>query len=127
MQSGRKLFSSMILWGVALWLFGYILGIILFMIVPANAIGWIITPAATIFTIWVLIKKIKSDRLADYLLTGIIWACMAILLDYFLLVKVFDPEGGYYKTDVYLYYAITLCLPVLVGLWKINKAGKKIN
>ena len=51
---------------------------------------------------------------ADALVAGVL---IEVVLDYFLLVKVFNPAGGYYKLDVYLYYALTFILPPLVG-WR---------
>lgn len=43
------------------------------------------------------------------------WTIIAIILDYFLLVKVFNPADGYYKFDVYLYYIFTFVLPLIAG------------
>lgn len=108
-------------WGLLLWLIGYVLGIVLFMLVPPAILGWVIMPIGIIVTLWVLFKKIKSKSLKDYFILGAIWTVIAILLDYFLLVKLFKPAGGYYKLDVYLYYILTFLLPVFVGLKKTNK------
>ncbi len=108
-------------WGFLLWLIGYILGIILFMIVPPAILGWLIMPIGIVITLWVLFKKIKSKSLKDYFILGFIWTIIAILLDYFLLVKLFKPVGGYYKLDVYLYYILTFLLPIFVGLKKTGK------
>ena len=36
----------------------------------------------------------------------------AIVLDYLLIVKALNPADGYYKLDVYLYYALTFILPL---------------
>ena len=108
-------------WGVFLWLVGYILGIIFFMVVPPSIIGWIITPIGIVITIWVLMKKIKSLSLQYYIFLGIIWAGLAIILDYLLIVKAFKPEDGYYKLDVYIYYALTFAIPVIVGWYKQQK------
>jgi len=33
------------------------------------------------------------------------------------IVKAFKPADGYYKLDVYLYYALTFALPLIVG-WR---------
>ena len=46
---------------------------------------------------------------------------MAVVLDYFLIVKLFHPVDGYYKLDVYLYYVFTFALPIVVGLMKQPK------
>ena len=107
--------------GFLLWFFGYVLGIMLFFIVPKIIIGWIITPLATIVAVWVLIKKIERVSFSYYLLIAIFWTLIAVVLDYFLLIKIFKPEDGYYKPDVYLYYSLTFILPLVIGLWKRKK------
>jgi len=104
-------------WGFILWLIGYGLGIILFSIVPANLIGWIIMPIGTIITLWVAFKKVKGDSFQYYLLLAIVWMLIAVIFDYFFLVKAFKPADGYYKLDVYLYYIITFIIPLFVG-WR---------
>ena len=35
-------------------------------------------------------------------------------------MQLFKPADGYYKPDVYLYYAITFVLPIVVGWWKLR-------
>ena len=68
-----------------------------------------------------LIKKIHGISFSYYFQIAIFWTLMAILLDYLLLVRVLKPEDAYYKADVYLYYALTFILPLLVGVWKRKK------
>lgn len=104
-------------WGFLLWLVGYGLGILLFTIVPISLIGWIITPIGTAITIWILLKKIQAPSFTHYVWISVIWTLIAIVCDYFFLVKAFKPADGYYKLDVYLYYALTFGLPLVVG-WK---------
>jgi hypothetical protein len=118
MENNKLFFQDTFGWGFLLWLFGYILGIILFMVVPPASIGWIIAPIATIITLWILMKKIKSSSLSYYFIVGIIWTMLAIVLDYFFIVKAFKPEDGYYKLDVYLYYTLTFILPLIIGIRK---------
>lgn len=113
----KHFFKDAFVWGFILWLIGYVLGIVLFMVVPPAVLGWIIMPIGIIITLWVLSKKVKGDLLRYYLLLAISWTSIAIILDYFLLVKVFNPADGYYKLDVYLYYALTFILPLLVA-WR---------
>lgn len=108
-------------WGFILWLIGYILGMILFLIVPISMIGWILMPVGIIITLWVLLNRIKASSLQYYLFLAIIWTLIAIVLDYFFLVKLLNPADFYYKLDVYLYYALTFILPILVGWRKNNK------
>jgi hypothetical protein len=113
----KQLLKDSLGWGVILWLIGYILGIVLFMLVPTSIVGWVIMPIGVAITLWVLLKKIKSNSVQYYLKLSIVWTIVAIILDYFLLVKVFKPVGGYYKPDVYLYYTLTFALPLIVG-WR---------
>ncbi len=111
----KQSWKDILSWGFALWLIGYILGILLFMVVPASLIGWIISPLGVGMTIWVLFKKIKSEKLIDYLVIGMIWLAIAMLADYFFLFKLFKPDDGYYKLDVYFYYVVTFLLPIIIG------------
>ena len=104
-------------WGFVLWLIGYVLGIILFMLVAPDLIGWVIMPIGVIITLWVLFKKIKTVKLLEYLKIAIAWTLIAIVFDYLFLVKILKSEDGYYKLDVYLYYLLTFALPLIVG-WR---------
>jgi hypothetical protein len=126
-MGNKQLFKYGFEWGFLLWLFGYILSIGLFMVMPFAVMGWVITPIASVFTIWILFKKIKLHSVQKYILLGSIWTGIAIILDYLLIVKAFDPADGYYKLDVYLYYGLTFILPVIVGWYKHQRSpGKEI-
>ncbi|TSC85645.1 MAG: hypothetical protein G01um10148_1031 [Parcubacteria group bacterium Gr01-1014_8] len=116
-----QLLKDTIGWGLLLWLIGYALGIILFTLVSSAAIGWIITPIGIVITTWVLLKKINGSTVQYYALVGAAWVLIAIVCDYFFLYKAFQPADGYYKLDVYLYYALTFFLPIVVGWWKLRK------
>lgn len=105
-------------WGFALWLIGYVLGILLFAVVPTSLIGWILVPIGTVITLWVLWNRISAGSFGAYLLIGISWAMIAVAFDYLFIVQAFKPADGYYKPDVYLYYALTLLLPLAVGWYK---------
>ena len=109
-------------WGLGLWLIGYVLGMVLFAVVPVAMLGWAIMPFGVVVTLWVLFKKIKSESLGYYVALGLVWTVIAVVADYFLLVKLLNPADGYYKLDVYLYYVLTLVLPVLV--WWVKKRRK---
>jgi hypothetical protein len=110
----KKLLTDTLGWGFLLWLIGYILGIVLFMFVPPALLGWVIMPIGIFLTLWVLLKQVRTP----YLYLAVSWTLIAIIMDYFLLVKVFKPADGYYKLDVYLYYLITFLLPLLVGWYQ---------
>lgn len=109
-------------WGLALWFIGYLLGMILFFIVPPTFLGWVIMPIGVAMTLWVLFKKIAPR--SNYLSLSLAWTTLAVLGDYIFIVKMLNPEGGYYKLDVYLYYTLTFVLPLLVGYLKQNKPKK---
>lgn len=112
----RQWVTEAVIWGFGLWLIGYVLGILLFFVVPPSFIGWAIMPFGILLTLWVLVKKITSDSLDYYISLAIVWTLMAVVCDYLFLVKVFQPADGYYKLDVYMYYALTLTLPFVVGM-----------
>ena len=105
-------------WGALLWLIGYVLGFVFFFLVPPAILGWFVMPIALAITLWVLVKKVKGTSLDYYAIVAAVWTVLAVVLDYFLLVKLLQPADGYYKLDVYLYYAMTLLLPLLIGTLK---------
>jgi hypothetical protein len=117
----KKLLVDSLVWGVVLWLIGYLLGMIAFMVVPANMIGWVISPIAIVITLWVLIKKINGPNMLYYLKVAAVWTVIAVVLDYLFLVLLFKPSGGYYKLDVYFYYVTTFALPLIAGYFKTKK------
>ncbi len=112
----KQLYKDAFLWGFVLWLIGYLFGMVLFFIVPQNMIGWIILPIGTTITLWVLFKKIKGDSFIYYLYLAIAWVMIAILFDYLFIVKSLNADG-YYKLDVYMYYALAFILP-LAAFWR---------
>ena len=117
-MSNTEKLKNTLLWGLVIWLIGYAAGFILFFVVPKNYIGWVITPFATLLTIWVVAKKIKRPQLMCYFGLGLIWTIMAVVLDFIFLVQVFHAGSAYYKPDVFLYYILTFTLPLIVGYWK---------
>lgn len=104
--------------GLLLWFVGYLLGMALFPFVPIFFIGWIILPIGITTTLLVLLKIIKIGGFLYPLALAIIWTAIAIALDYFFIVKILKPADGYYKLDVYLYYAFTFFLPFIAALWR---------
>lgn len=113
-------------WGFVLWLVGYVLGIALFFVVPPSMLGWVIMPVGVLLALWVLWKKVQGKFMGYYLSVGIIWTLIAVVLDYVLLVSVFKPADGYYKLDVYVYYALTFLLPLIAGFFTM-RTKKDVN
>lgn len=114
----KQILKDTLGWGFVLWLIGYALGMIFFTIMPASVIGWAIMPIGTIIILWVLLKKIRSNSIKYYLLLACIWTLIAVILDYFFIVKALNPADGYYKLDVYIYYTLTFILPLVIGFKK---------
>ncbi len=118
----RQFVTDALGWGFLLWLLGYVLGIALFLVLPPALIGWVILPIGVAFTLWVLLTRIKGETLGYYVILSLVWSVMAVVLDYLLIVKAFNPADGYYKADVYLYYLLTFLLPLIIGLWERMKS-----
>jgi hypothetical protein len=124
MTVNKTLLKDTLLWGFIVWLVGYGLGIMFFTIVPPNLIGWFITPIGIAVSLFVLFRMIKEIKLNYYLIIAVVWTLIAIVFDYFFLVKAFKPADGYYKLDVYIYYTLTFLLPLLVGYIKSKRVKK---
>lgn len=114
-QTHKTFFKDTFGWGFALWLFGYILGFALFFVVPASVLGWVLMPFGVALTLWVLYKKVSTDSFSQRITLSIVWTMLAVGLDYLFIVKALHPADGYYKLDVYVYYALTFILPLVVG------------
>lgn len=119
----KQLLKDVLGWGFILWFIGYVLGILFFMVVPPNLIGWVIMPIGTLITFWVAFKKLKRTNLPYYIyiIVALGWTFIAIILDYFFLVKAFKPVDGYYKPSVIIYYCLMFFIPILAGWWKRRK------
>ncbi len=122
----RQLLKDSLGWGFVLWLIGYVLGIVLFFVLPPALLGWVIMPIGVIITLWVLLRRVKSDALQYYVVLAVVWTVMAIAFDYLFIVQALSPADGYYKLDVYLYYTLTFILPLVIGWWKQAKTNEKM-
>lgn len=118
----KQLFIDSIGWGIGLWLIGYLLGIGFFFVLPPELIGWVVTPIGMGITLWVLLTRVKGPTFQDYVIVAVVWTVIAVAFDYLLIVRLFKPADGYYKPDVYLYYALTFASPLIVGWWRVTHA-----
>ena len=116
----NQLFKDALGWGFVLWLIGYILGMILFFMVPPALLGWVLMPIGAIITAWVLLKKIRGRTSRYYLTLAVVWTIIAVVFDYLFIVKMLKPADGYYKLDVYVYYALTFLMPLALGRWQVK-------
>lgn len=114
----KTFFKDTLGWGFIVWLVGYILGFVLVFLVPIAMVGWIVMPFGVAFTLWVLYKKLATDSISKRVALAIVWTVLAVVLDYLFIVQAFHPADGYYKLDVYTYYALTFILPFVVGALK---------
>jgi hypothetical protein len=108
----RFIVRDVIGFGLLVWFAGYLLGFVFFALVPMEWIGWCVMPFGIAFTCLVLWKWIRLASLTSALLLGIGWSLIAIVCDYVFMVMLISPTDGYYKIDVYLYYLLTLLLPL---------------
>jgi hypothetical protein len=122
----KQLLKDSLGWGFVLWLIGYILGIILFFVLPISTIGWVIAPIGILITCVVLLKRVKGDTFRYYMFLAVTWTLVAVVCDYLFIVKAIKPTDGYYKLDVYLYYALTFIMPPTIGWWKTTHFAKNI-
>ncbi len=58
-----------------------------------------------------------------YIGVAVFWTVIAITFDYLFIVQLFNVSN-YYKSDVFVYYAITFLIPIIIGLSKRNKTNK---
>lgn len=121
----RQLLKDSFGWGFILWLIGYVLGIVLFSVLPSSLIGWVIMPIGLVITLWVLIKRVKVGPLRHFVILAVVWTVIAVVFDYVFIVKAFNPPDGYYKLDVYLYYMLTFATPLAVGWWKTSRSNTR--
>jgi hypothetical protein len=108
--------------GILIWLMGYIASILLYPFVPNNVLGWVLCIIFTPITFIIAYFRFRNRKLGlfCYFMTGVFWAVIATVFDYFFIVKLFNSVD-YYKPDVFVYYAITFLIPLIIGLGKKNK------
>lgn len=122
-KTNLQTFINTILWGITLWLFGYILSFIFFAFIPKHLLGWAIMPFGIVAILWVLIRKIARKVFTCYIGLAIFWTIIAVIFDYLFIVKLLSSPD-YYKFDVYLYYLLTFLLPIVVGWIKFHNKAK---
>jgi cation transport ATPase len=104
--------------GTVLWLMGYLASLVLFFSPYAGIMGWILLAIFTPVTIaiaWWWFRQREPLPLQYYAGVGIAWVLIAIVLDYLFIVLMF--QATYYEVDVFVYYTMTLLIPVGVGLY----------
>lgn len=120
----KKRFMDTIGWGFILWLIGYGLGMVFFVLVPPYMIGWFVLPVMTPITVYVALKRLKnsSEPVLYYLTVAITWVLIATVFDYLFIVKAFNAQN-YYDFDVFIYYILAFLIPLFIGL-KYGRTNK---
>jgi len=73
-------------------------------------------PIGLLITCFALWRWVQIDYLRRAAMLGVVWGLIAVALDYLFIVKLLNPSDGYYKLDVYLYYASAVLLPIAATL-----------
>jgi len=109
--------------GVLLWVIGHAILMGLYYSPFASSMSWIIivvsTPLAILYTWW-WFKERDHHHLSYYVIMGLVWVLIALVLDYLFIVFLFGITN-YYSPDVLLYYALIFLVPVGVG-WYLDWA-----
>ncbi|MFA4824051.1 MAG: hypothetical protein WC593_02725 [Methanoregula sp.] len=109
--------------GVILWVIGYAILMGLYYSPFASSMSWIIivvsTPLAILYTWW-WFKERDHHPLSYYVIVGLVWVLIALVLDYLFIVFLFGITN-YYSPDVLLYYALIFLVPVGVS-WYLDWA-----
>lgn len=111
------------LWGLGLWFIGYVLGIAFYPFVSSASIGWYVMPLGILITALVLWRYVKEANVFNAAIIGLVWSAIAIVFDYLGIVLLLHP-AGYYKPDVYLYYALTFVMPLAAALLRHTRKAQ---
>jgi hypothetical protein len=111
--------------GILFWLIGYLMGIVLFFTPFKESMGWIMLVTFTPFTIavtWWWFRQREHLSLQYYAGVGVVWALIAVVLDYLFIVMLFGSTA-YYSLHIYLYYALMVFIPSGVGMYLDRKSA----
>jgi hypothetical protein len=93
-------------------------------VLPPRVIGWVILPIGVFITLWVLLIRVKANTFGHSVVLAVVWT--ALVFDYLFIARAFQPTDGYYKLDVYLYYALTFLMPFGVGWQKMRRLHETV-
>jgi hypothetical protein len=110
--------------GLAFWLIGYLLSLVLYFVLPLAIMGWSLFVVLTPVMVGVTWRWFRDRNLpvTSYLLVAIAWTVIAVVGDYLFIVRLFQAVS-YYQADVFVYYAVTFLVPVIVGMLLIRRGG----
>lgn len=114
--------------GLAFWLIGYLLSLVLYFIVPPGIMGWILFVALTPVMV-VVTWRWFSDRnlpITYFLQVAAFWTVIAMVGDFLFIVLLFSAQT-YYQADVLVYYLVTFLVPVGIGIGLIRREQNRIG
>jgi hypothetical protein len=114
--------------GLAFWLIGYLLSLVLYFIVPPGTMGWILFVVLTPVMIGVTWRWFRGRELpfVHYLQVAAAWTVIAMVGDYLFIVLLFSSQS-YYQADVIVYYLVTFLIPLGVGIGLIRRDQNRIG
>jgi hypothetical protein len=112
--------------GLALWILGFALGMMLFPFVDPKYIGVPILAILFPATLSILYWRFRdgSTTVSSASLIGLTWLFIAAAFDYVFLVLAFDVQG-YYDPDLFVYYALLTLLSPPGVAWFVKRQGKR--
>lgn len=111
--------------GLAFWLIGYLLSLVLYFIVPPEVMGWILFVVLTPVMAGVTWRWFRGRDLpvTYFLKVAGAWTVIAVVGDFLFIVLLFSAQN-YYRADVLIYYAVTFLIPLGVGVGLMRKREK---
>lgn len=95
---------------------GFAFSLALFALLPekmtAQIILAIMTPVSFVIVFYRL--RFKSEHILYFVLVGIVWLFIAVILDHIFIVTLFNIKN-YYDAEVVFYYLITPIIPIFIG------------
>lgn len=107
-----------LIYGLVIWLVGFVLGMVLFPFVEISVMGWILMPVTLIVALLLSLRirrKRSAGAVSYFIGVGLSWVALSLILDYAILVKGYDAEN-FYDVDIIIYYVGVLLIPILASL-----------
>jgi len=119
--------------GFLMWLIGYFMGFFIITI-PGYPEVMTIPVILTAFSLavglvtaafaYVRFRKRREVSWIYAFLVGITWTILAIILDFILIVLLFNAPS-YYRSHIFIYYAITLVVPSAVAKYSSRQFSRE--
>lgn len=108
-----------LLLGVAVWLLGFALSLVLFTFVPLPVLGWVLLGPLLLVTVGAA-AHVDPPNPREALPVALGWLGLALILDNVFVVRLFGVQA-FYDLDVAVYYAATFAIPLLIGVFNARR------